>query len=390
MRLALRSVLLGVLVVLGLLVLTCVSAPVRWWLKPDRALRVQVLDKTVPHRDYREHAALYWVLRHEKVPAVDGDRTWAPAEHYRGFHPDPADGEAHGTGDVLIPDDLRDADLLYLADAYGVYRGDYEQGGRAALDYSPMIYGGVQVEEVAAIEEFVAGGGNLVAEFNTFASPTGGEARARLEALLGVDWSGWSGRYFVELADDAEVPAWAARLWRRHHGTEWSFHGPGYLLVHEDTRIAVLREPFDVQYPGLALHTVARHPLVAGVLENVRFTYWFDVVARRPGSQVVASFRFEPTDSGRAILDQQGIPMAFPAVVIAGERPFRAYLAGDFSDAGGSLGPHWAEGLPWLNRALLRLRFPRQSGHEPFYWGFYIPLTTRLLEQLDAPSRPTE
>jgi hypothetical protein len=62
----------------------------------------------------------------------------------------------------------------------------------ADLDYLAMIYGGLKDAEVDAVEEFGARGGHIVAEFNTFASPTSGESRERLEALFGLDWSGWT------------------------------------------------------------------------------------------------------------------------------------------------------------------------------------------------------
>jgi hypothetical protein len=54
------------------------------------------------------------------------------------------------------------------------------------------------------------------------------------------------------------------------------------------------------------------------------------------------------------------------------------YLAGDFSDAAGSLGPHWLEGLPWLNKTLLSASFPGAARQETFYWGFYIPLLRNI------------
>jgi len=65
------------LVGIGLMLATvfsCGAAPVRWYLKDASPWRVLVVDKTVPHPDYREHAALFWVMRHDKVASATGER----------------------------------------------------------------------------------------------------------------------------------------------------------------------------------------------------------------------------------------------------------------------------------------------------------------------------
>jgi hypothetical protein len=57
-----------------LFVFSCASSPVRWYLKAESPWRVAVVDKTVPHANYREHGALFWVLRHEKISSPLGAR----------------------------------------------------------------------------------------------------------------------------------------------------------------------------------------------------------------------------------------------------------------------------------------------------------------------------
>lgn len=387
MRLLGRMFVVGSIVLASLLVMTCASLPVRWQFKDESPWRVRVVDKTVPHRNFREHAALFWVLRHEKASTPQGQRDWDLQEDYVGFYPvadraqpsSTADPDGHGGGRELRARDLEQTDMLYLADTYGVYTGDYEQRGQAGRDYSQLIFGGMTGEEVGLVEDFVADGGALVAEFNTFASPTGGSTRQRLERLLGVTWSGWTGRHFENLADLTDVPIWARREWRNHYDEEWDFRGPGYLLVHEDSRLFVLQEDLDVGDPGLTLGVTAENRVTNGLLSNIAFKYWFDIVIPDPSTQVLAEFRFEADESGRELLDRFGVPDAFPAVLLASESPLRMYLAGDFSDAVGSLGPYWAEGMPWLNKKMVSVWFPRSAEQEPFYWGFYIPLLRNLL-----------
>jgi hypothetical protein len=367
-----------------LLTFSCVSSPVRWYLKEPSAWRVAVVDKTVPHRDFREHGALYWVLRHDKIGSPQGARDWDLAQHYVGFAPTPDDPDQRGEGVDLTSADLANAHMLFLADTYGVYEGDYlDAEEAAALDYSPLIYGGLSATEAEIVREFAdEQGGHLIAEFNTFASPTSGVARRQMEELLGLRWSGWTGRYFRDLSDDAEVPAWAPRLYREQYDVEWEFDGPGYLLVHEDSSPFVLREGHEIERNGLRIRVRAGGAMMDGVLDGMAFKYWFDIVSA-PEAVVPAMFEMSLTESGHERIAEFGVPAVFPAVVVNSQEPLRAYFAGDFSDAGGSLGPYWLEGLPWLNRRLLSVWFPRTADQEPFYWGFYIPLLRNVFAAVE-------
>jgi hypothetical protein len=371
-----RAFLVASIFLLTLLAFSCVSSPVRWRMKPDSPWRVAVVDKTVPHVNYREHGALYWVLRHDKISSPSGARDWSLGQHYVGFAPTPGNPDQRGEGRDLTERDLANADLLFLADTYGVYEADFaERGDLAAMDYSAKVYGGLNGAEAAIVENFAAtDSGHLIAEFNTFASPTTPEARATMERVLGLRWSGWTGRYFLDLADDGDVPIWARREYRNQYDEEWPFRGPGYVLVHEDATLLVLRMKTEVGPAGLTIQVAAGGALMDGVLNNVSFNYWFDIVTADAGSEVAAKFHLDLLEPGRELLAQHGLPNEFPAVVVNSTAPLRMYFAGDFSDAGGNLGPHWLEGLPWLNKKLLSIWFPRTANQEPFYWGFYIPL----------------
>ncbi len=360
----------------GLLLLTCALLLwpwLRWRARPPSRWRVAIVDKTVPHEDRREHASLIWALNHAKVPAPGGAKEWLAARDYLGYRPEKRQGEA------ITPQALAGAGLIYIADTYGVYRADLagKTVGKTGLDYSERVYGGLEESEVAALEAHVRGGGALVAEFNTFASPTVGAARARAEALLGLRWSGWSGRWFEDLADEGDVPAWARRSWKRHHGEVWAHQGPGYLLVNEDSRVEVLREGTEVAQGGLRLVTpAAPDPLLRDVERDLAFRYWFDVVAASEGSEELARYQWSALPAGLEVLRKAGLPARFPAIVRASRAPLRLYFAGDFADNQLNRGPYWLAGWPRAIRAISA--DDRDPGAASFYWGYYLPLLRTL------------
>jgi hypothetical protein len=338
-----------------------------WWLWPAKTLNVVIVDKTVPHKHYREHASLTWVLHAMKIHSPEG-RFLDPARDYVGFDPVAA------VGHELTGERLRGADVLFLADTYGVYLGDYRgEAGVAGLERSPRIYGGMSLAEADLVQRFAADGGMVIAEFNTFASPTAEPARAKLQPMFGVSWTRWAVRYWPRLEDMREVPAWLGRLYEEVYQRPYDLSGGGLVFVHEDSDILVLRA-------GEHLHgdVIRQMRTSAGSLLDVpdggRFRFWMDVVQATDG-EVLAEHVVKVTASGAAELARHGIPQRFPALT---RRRDNFYFAGDFVDISAHLGdPERAGLLAWRQ---FTTGFGAES-MEPsgYFFNWYVPIVSRLL-----------
>jgi hypothetical protein len=350
-----------------LVALLCLAPHLVWRWLPSRTLAVVIVDKTVPFREFREHAAVPWLLHALKIRAPDG-RFLDPTHDYLGFDP------ITKTGNDITAADMASADAVIVTDTYGVYDGDYGQPhDQAALEHSPMIYGGVTDDEARALEVFVAKGGLLIAEFNTFASPTRAEARARLEALFGVHWTGWVGRYWPDLHDSNEVPRWMGRLWEEQTHTPFDLTGAGLVFVREDQSILVLRATEDL-LPGVLAQQRTQLGAASGMAETASYRFWFDVV-QPVDAEVLCEHVVDVTPAGAAKLRALGLPIRFPAVA---KRQSAWYLAGDFVDSS------IERGRPELAGLLLWKRYVARVGGVPeerFFWGWYAPLVGSLLEQ---------
>lgn len=381
----------------------CLTAPGwLWWLAPENPLVIRVVDKTVPHPNYREHAGLHWVLSHAKTTPMDpinmlaGQRPWLPSEDYVGFHPEELDERGHPMQRLLLDHHLDGVELLYLADVYGVYVDDFPPDhilGRAVgafdthLDYSKKIFGGIEVEEVERVEKFVAEGGHLISEFNTFASPSHGEARRRMEALLRVTWTGWAGRWFEDLGSEDDVPEWARRHWREHYDEEWTWEGPGWLVAHEDTRLFVLAEDQHVDASALCIiEPDRRDPLMRGTVGRVPFYYWFDVVEPHKYTEVLATYEFKVNDEGAEIMRGFGVPERFPAVVKSSDKPLRVYFAGDFSDLEYDPGFYGLAGVGLVQTFGMWSEYTQDQ--RAFFWRFYLPMVRNAVGLARDQERP--
>lgn len=347
----------------------------------ERRLEIVVVDKTVPFENLLEHRALFWLLDHLKIRNPDG-RRYAAAADYVGVFPGAEPGDPPSRTTTLTGRRLAGADLVYLADTYGVYERDLESGRamRAALERSPKIHGGLEVAEARAVATALSAGTTVVAEFNTLASPTGAEARQIMESLLGVRWTGWIGRFFAALDDEEEVPGWVRRNYELEWGEPWEFAGAGWVLLKNDAHVEVLRAGIETEgLDGLVLErTRPLDPLLAGARDDVRYVYWFDVVEVAAEARVLASYHWKPTAAGRERLRARGLPEGFPAVVRRNHAAADSfYFAGDFVD-----NPLPARRVPlagypaamrWLEGARIA---PAESA---FYWRFYVPLMRRVL-----------
>jgi hypothetical protein len=374
-----KAVRFWVLFVLTVAFLLIVFSFAVWQFSPRPSCRVLVVDKTVPHTDYREHQSLFWVLNNSKVTNKGGKRKWRPGRDYVGFYPEKFIASDAAFSSKLEEVHLVGIDCLFLVDTYGVYVDDYRYPEKQSthLDFSKKIFGGLLPEEADVIEDFVRGGGSLVAEFNSFYPPTPEQVQERMERLLGLNSSGWVGRYFSDLSNRQDVPSWALRHWKMQYGRDWDFTGPGYIISHKNTDLFVLEEGIDVEVEGLMIEPVLPgDSMMKGVSSNAPYGYWFDIVSAENGTEVLARYRFKLTRRGKEKTREFFVPETFPAVLRASRSPLRIYFAGDFSDNNIPHGPHFLYGWSQFRRALSGIG--RSSMRNKFFWSFYVPLLRNL------------
>ena len=354
---------------------------------PEREIAVTVVDKTVPFENRIEHRSLFWLLDHYRVVKPGDGEGYHRDRDYLGAFPGPVPGDPPAHTVELDAQTAAGADLLYLADTYGVYEKDLESGAamKAALERSPKIYGGLSVEEAEAARAALRRGATLIAEFNSMASPTGGRARELMEQAVGVRYTGWTGRFFPDLDDEGDVPGWMRRDYEAEWEREWEFTGPGYVLVREGGGIEVLRSGEEAERIGLTLERRQPvDPLLTGSRDGIAYPYWFDVVEARADGKVLASYLWHVTEAGARRLNARGLPTRFPAVVRrmspGGGRAY--YFAGDFADNPMRGRPVPLAGYPALRRFVEGARL--MPSEQAFYWRFYVPMMRRLLEDVEA------
>jgi hypothetical protein len=355
-----------------------------WLLMPVTELGIVVIDKTVKDGSYQEHAGLFWTLEHQKYKKPSGD-SYTAAMDYFGFFPS-------GKSDFGQSRDLKDksaeeirkmateADLVYVADTYGVYEGDFDKS--ASVERSAKIYGGMDASDLLLIKTTVEEGRSVVVEFNSMASPTTKQIRNEFENLMGLKWTGWIGRYFDELdtALNSDIPTWMVRQYQRQH-VSWNLSGPGLIFIKESGEIEafVYETDYDNKVPLIRTQKVNKHGF--RLPEVVPYPDWFDVVMIERDYEVISYYDINPTSEGLKRLRSLGLPRFFPAAVVRkSEKGRHYYFSGDFSDMDGSFGSPRFFGLPTLWRGLYVAS--DYSDRQSFYWNYYYPLISQVLEKV--------
>jgi hypothetical protein len=344
------------------MILAAVSSPFwLWHLKSEKTLDILIVDKTVPDQSYREHKGLTWFLNNEKYVKGDGS-SYSAESDYIGFKHNES---SYTTG--KLPEKLDPYKVIYLTDLYGVYEEEFN-GRNETGKKSEQLYGGLLPEDVDSLEQtLLKGDKTLIAEFNTFGSPTEESVRRQMTNLLNIKWSGWTGRYFSEM-DGKEIPQWIIDQYKRQTGS-WGFTGGGFVFVNEEEFIVVLDEE-DLEGKGLGFVLTKQGKSFFEDELNSSYQYWFDIIMPLDEHEVLANYNLPVKKQAADKLADYGIPLQFPAVVHHQNKQYSAYyFAGDYADEAEVPEIYQTAGLTSWKKATLG---------DSFYWSAYLPMVREI------------
>ncbi|HHW38053.1 MAG TPA: hypothetical protein GXX18_12565 [Bacillales bacterium] len=363
---------LAVICILFLIILPIII----WFLEPENKLQIAIIDKTVPNETYREHLGLTWMLNHLKYKN-EKNKEFEPNSDYFGFVPN----EQQESYDVrLPPKDYSKYNVIYLADTYGVYEGDLpwiekaREGSR-----SGKIYGGLEEEEWTAIIDRLSQKEKslLITEFNTFASPTNEAVRKSVADYLGLDWSGWIGRYFRELDPEKneEIPQWILDKYK----DTWKYSGEGFVLVNDiNEEVIVLENKKHIKEGKISLSFTEKGKDLFHLENSPEYNYWFDIVTPKDSSKVLANYEWNLTDAGKKLLEKNHIPIEFAAVLENNHASSSSYyFAGNFNDIANVSKFYQMKGLQSIYKVA------KKFSDDAFYWSTYMPMMKSILNKFD-------
>lgn len=351
-----------------------ILAHVRWLQYPKRPLSVYVLDKTVPTDDYTEHKALFWVLNNNKI-VKENNELYQVQKDYLGFFPLNKEEQLFEirTTNIDAVEATADAnDMCYYADTYGVYYNQWYKHNNKAPQRSGKVFGGLNNNDYLLLKAFKERNKLIIAEFNLYNGPTTNLVRAKVEQLLGLQWSGWTGKYYPNLDTTMQntVPTWIVDRYKDQHEGVWPFDGSGVVLVHKYGKILVLDyrrgegKPRIISDPEMA----ARY----NVPQSIAFERWFDIsYVTDTTHKTIASFQLQGTPSD-SLLTPMGVSKQFPAIIHQSDRYQLYYFAGDFADMHVPMWSSKVAGADHLHKLF-------GGSAKQFMWDYYLPMMDKIL-----------
>lgn len=354
---------------------------IAWHLSPAKPFPIVILDKTVLTREGKEHESLNWILTHEKFVKQNGE-LYSIAKDYFGFFPKNNKKFSVQGLENLNPEQIDSLATVskgvYVTDTYGIFSSEwYTQ--KEQTEHSSQIYGGMSPVDIMFLRRMKEKGKLIISEFNSIASPTNEGVRAEFERMFGLRWTGWTGRYFesFDTLVNKELPAWLIRQYKNQHGNLWPFKNSGIAFVHYDNRIEILENKTHLKQEVPYLLTNDENQERLGLPAKIKYAYWFDIMLTQRINNVLSVYSIYANEKGDSILQTNGIPKVFPAVIEhTGDYTFY-YFAGDFSDNPVEQFAAKVKGVRIFKWFFYNAKeIPERRS---FFWEYYSPLVTTIL-----------
>ncbi|MDV6377433.1 hypothetical protein ORD22_04065 [Sporosarcina sp. GW1-11] len=333
-----------------------------WFIGKSNSLHVAIINKVAVDDSYQDHLGITWVLNHFKVKKST-QQVYDPARDFYGaFIGGDDDNDFYP-----LPSDYTKTDVIYLANTVrdnSKNLANNVSGGLEELEWQ-RIHRRLEMKEPSL----------FIAETNSISSPTTEKVRTQVTKQVGVEWSGWKGRYF-DVADpltNKEIPQWV----RDKFQNKWTYKGAGFLLLNEAKGSVVLLETTKhVSNAGIDLTFTEEGNKVFGLSGSQRYDSWFDMVTPAKGAQSIARYDWSLTDEGEKVLKDKGIPTQFDAVIRNTKGVSEnLYFAGNFNRLNDPPSVYQMNGIQHLYKLI------KGSSDESFYWSTYVPMMKAVLEQ---------
>ena len=367
-----KSLIIVAVVAAAILVLPVINL-FRWSFQAKKPMNIILVNKTVPTLDREKHKSFNWILQNSRFVKKENKSGYSYRKDYYGFIPlRPLKEKQWGRNEYRLNEliDLAEKnDAVYFTDTYGVFFNDWYKGVSKSRR-SRRLYGGLNNNDFLLIKEMKDRDKLIIMEYNAFDYPTAQFESVRTQEKFGVEFSGWTGKYFSSLdTTQADFPIWMTAMYRKQYGLQWNFNKSGVVILNERD-IIVLEEGTHLKNSLPRIITDEANSAKYNVTPSVAFDQWFDIVDP-VNSKVISYFKLETTAAGNTLLTDNFLSGEFPAVVQDLESSNVYYFSGDFTHVN----------IPvWTSKVIGGLKLKKitysdnQDDTRRFFWLYYRPL----------------
>jgi hypothetical protein len=368
-----KKTLLIVAIILAIIIALPVINLIRWSAESKKPMDIIIVDKTVPTLERDHHKSFSWILTNNRFVKKKSNNSYSYTKDYYGFFPQrPLRDKKWERNDYRLNDLISLAeknDALYFTDMYGVFFNDWFRGINKSRK-SRKIYGGLNNNDFLLLKEMKDRNKLIIMEYNAFEYPTAEFESVRTQEKLGINFTGWTGKYFTTLDTTAnDFPVWMTAMYRKQYRKPWTFTKPGIVILKEKD-IVILEEGKQLKNPLPQIITDETSLQKYGVISPVAFDQWFDIIEPLQ-NKVISKFKLDTTPAGDSLLISNSLMNEFPAVVQDPVAMRCFYFSGDFATY--DL-PFWISRLKGVEKLKGIFFSDKPDDTRRFFWLYYKPL----------------
>jgi hypothetical protein len=354
-------------------VMLLVGMRVGWWFVPQKTLVVLAIDKAEITLEEQAKQPLFWVLKHNKYVRRNGV-LYDGRTDYLGFSPlenkQYQVRDFHSMTEQNIRHIVSNIDVTYYIGSSGASSKKNENVG--------FVKSSMTEKDMYFLREMKKAKKLIITEFAGFGSSVKANVRREFENEFGVRWSGWIGCYFSTLdSTNIELPQWLVSGYMKQHGGKWPFTDAGLVFIHESGTIEVLDGKIDLDEPKPIIHTFAYGVNRLGMIKEMPYTGWFNIVQMVDSSNhAISTYWLKVNDRGQKLLNKSGIPVIFPAVIMHKAKDYEFYyFCGNYSD--NKIPSNSSYFIGGQHMALML----DGSAENQFFYRFFSPMISSILLQ---------
>jgi hypothetical protein len=369
-----KPLLIVVIILVVILAVPFVSL-IGWTFQAKKPMGIIILDKTVPNLERINHRSLTWILTNDRF-VKKNKSSYSYRKDYYGVFPTRPLKEKHWNENKLKLGDINEvtdnSDALYYADTYGLNYNNWFIGINNSRRPRRLV-SGTNNSDYLYFVEMQRKNKLCILEYNTFDYPTAALERFKINERLGIEFKGWTGRYFSSLdtaaKSNADFPIWMTSMYRRAYRKPWNFTKPGIVLVSEK-EIIVLEEGTHLKSALPLITTDSAYRAKYGITDNIAFEGSFDIIDPQR-TKVISRFNLNTTEAGDTLLFEKFLTNSFPAVITDTINQRNYYFSGDF--AANDI-PYWTVRFNGVEKLKGLLYSKKEDDERRFFWLYYRPL----------------
>lgn len=352
-----------------------------WFFWPKTKLVIAIVDKTVLSKSGQEHASLTWVLRNDKFSKTSKDLYRTDRDYFGFFPSENRKYDLKGlerASDKNLERLSHNADMAYIADTYGIWSKEWYSTKSATGQQ--QLYGGLSDKDMLFLKKMKQKKKLIIAEFNTFATPTPDSIAKDFEQTFKIKWTGWIGKYFdsFDTVKSNELPKWLIANYKAQNNNKWPFKKSGVAFVNKNNKIVVLEYVNHLNAEAPYILTRKEERKRYSVPNNIKYSFWFDVMQTSRLNKIISFYDLKVNEAGFKILTENNIPAQFPAIIEHYRDDYKFYyFCGDFADNPISQRGAYFKGITFFRKLFYNddITAERTS----FFWEFYRPMLSNIL-----------